>query len=171
MRNVVVLGPDLVVLSPVTEMVFVDRVPWVNGELTLLSHKRQVFPDPYAAVVEEHVVVRAQAQDVVWRARPVVRGPERPDVRGLRVGPCETLQPRYRSLAALWLRYGVRTAKENTMRKVVVTQFISLDGVMEEPAWTFPYWNDELAKFKGEESSASDALLLGRVTYQGFAAA
>jgi dihydrofolate reductase len=57
------------------------------------------------------------------------------------------------------------------MRKVVVTEFISLDGVMEEPAWTFPYWNDEIATFKGEESSASDALLLGRVTYQGFAAA
>jgi dihydrofolate reductase len=61
--------------------------------------------------------------------------------------------------------------KENIVRKIVVTEFISLDGVMEEPAWTFPYWNDEIAKFKGEESSASDALLLGRVTYQGFAAA
>jgi dihydrofolate reductase len=42
---------------------------------------------------------------------------------------------------------------------------------MENPAWTFPYWNDEIAKFKGDESSASDALLLGRVTYEGFAAA
>ena len=57
------------------------------------------------------------------------------------------------------------------MRKVVVTEFMSLDGVMEEPRWTFKYWNDEIAKFKGEESSAGDALLLGRVTYQGFAAA
>jgi dihydrofolate reductase len=61
--------------------------------------------------------------------------------------------------------------EEITMRKVVVTEFVSLDGIMEDPAWTFPYWNDEIAKFKGEESSASDALLLGRVTYQGFAAA
>jgi len=57
------------------------------------------------------------------------------------------------------------------MRKVVVTERVSLDGIMEEPRWTFKYWNDEIAKFKGEESSASDALLLGRVTYQGFAAA
>ncbi len=57
------------------------------------------------------------------------------------------------------------------MRQVVVTEFLSLDGVMEEPAWTAPYWNDDIAKFKGEETSASDALLLGRVTYQGFAAA
>jgi dihydrofolate reductase len=61
--------------------------------------------------------------------------------------------------------------KETIMRKIVVTEFVSLDGVMEEPRWTFEYWNDEIAKFKGEESSASDALLLGRVTYQGFAAA
>lgn len=57
------------------------------------------------------------------------------------------------------------------MRNLVVTEFVSLDGVMENPAWTFKYWNDEIANFKGEESDASDALLLGRVTYQGFAAA
>ncbi len=57
------------------------------------------------------------------------------------------------------------------MRNIVVTAFISLDGVVEAPAWTMPYWNDDIAKFKGDETSASDALLLGRVTYQGFAAA
>src|SRR3712207_2730793 len=60
---------------------------------------------------------------------------------------------------------------ENIMRKLVVTEFVSLDGVMEEPRWTFKYWTDEIAEFKGEETSASDALLLGRVTYEGFAAA
>jgi dihydrofolate reductase len=57
------------------------------------------------------------------------------------------------------------------MRNLVITEFVSLDGVMEDPSWTFPYWNDEIANFKGEETEASDALLLGRVTYQGFAAA
>ena len=57
------------------------------------------------------------------------------------------------------------------MRRLVVTEFMSLDGVVEDPAWTFPYWNDEIARFKGEETAASDALLLGRVTYEGFAAA
>ena len=56
------------------------------------------------------------------------------------------------------------------MRKIVVTEFLSLDGVMENPAWTAPYWNDEVSTFKGEETNASDALLLGRVTYEGFAA-
>ena len=66
------------------------------------------------------------------------------------------------------------------MRKIVVSEFVSLDGVMEDPGgaegyqyggWTMPYWNDELAAFKAEELFAGDALLLGRVTYQGFAAA
>lgn len=57
------------------------------------------------------------------------------------------------------------------MRKLVVTTFLSLDGIMEEPHWTTPYWNDEIAKFKYNELFASDAMLLGRVTYEGFAAA
>ncbi|HVO71910.1 MAG TPA: dihydrofolate reductase family protein [Aggregatilineaceae bacterium] len=57
------------------------------------------------------------------------------------------------------------------MRKVVVAEFMSLDSVVENPAWTSRYWNDEIAKFKSDENLASDALLLGRVTYQGFAAA
>ena len=48
---------------------------------------------------------------------------------------------------------------------------MSLDGVMENPSWTAPYWNDQIAKFKLDELLASDALLLGRVTYQGFAEA
>ena len=57
------------------------------------------------------------------------------------------------------------------MRKIIVTEFLSLDGVMENPMWTFPYWNDEIAQFKGEETTVNDVLLLGRVTYEGFAAA
>lgn len=57
------------------------------------------------------------------------------------------------------------------MRKIIVTEFLSLDGVMENPMWTFKYWNDEIAQFKGEETTANDVLLIGRVTYEGFAAA
>ena len=56
------------------------------------------------------------------------------------------------------------------MRRIIVTEFMSLDGVIENPMWTFPYWNDEIAQFKGEETTANDVLLLGRVTYEGFAA-
>lgn len=57
------------------------------------------------------------------------------------------------------------------MRKIIVTEFMSLDNVIEDPKWTFKYWNDEIAGFKAEETSANEDLLLGRVTYQGFAAA
>jgi dihydrofolate reductase len=57
------------------------------------------------------------------------------------------------------------------MRKIVVTEFLSLDGVMEEPAWSLTYWNDTIARFKKKELFSSSAHLLGRVTYQGFAAA
>lgn len=57
------------------------------------------------------------------------------------------------------------------MRKIVLSEYLSLDGVLENPAWTMPYWSDEIGTFKYEELFASDALLLGRVTYEGFAAA
>jgi dihydrofolate reductase len=57
------------------------------------------------------------------------------------------------------------------MRKVVVSQYVSLDGVIENPMWTFPYWSDEIANFKHAELFASDSLLLGRVTYAAFAEA
>jgi dihydrofolate reductase len=58
------------------------------------------------------------------------------------------------------------------MSKLAATLFISLDGVVESPEkWSFPYWNDQIAKFKHDETFSSDALLLGRVTYEGFAAA
>lgn len=58
------------------------------------------------------------------------------------------------------------------MRRVVVTEFVSLDGVMEDPRWTFQFdRGDDGEKFKLDEVLASDALLLGRVTYQGFAEA
>ena len=57
-------------------------------------------------------------------------------------------------------------------RQLAVTMFMSLDGVVESPEkWSFSHWNDEIAKFKLEEVRATDALLLGRVTYEGFAAA
>jgi dihydrofolate reductase len=57
------------------------------------------------------------------------------------------------------------------MRKIIVSEFLSLDGVMENPAWTAPYWNDEVAKFKAGEDLFTDALLIGRVTYDGFSKA
>jgi dihydrofolate reductase len=58
------------------------------------------------------------------------------------------------------------------MARIVVTEFVALDGIGEEPGqWSLDYWNDDIAKFKEAELAASDALLLGRKTYEGFAAA
>jgi dihydrofolate reductase len=64
------------------------------------------------------------------------------------------------------------------MRKVVVTEFMTLDGVMEDPGgsegtehggWSFKFSDPEGMRFKLDETMAFDALLLGRVTYEGFA--
>lgn len=56
------------------------------------------------------------------------------------------------------------------MGTIVAAEYVTLDGVMEAPAWTGPYFNDELAKLQSDLLFSSDALLLGRVTYEGFAA-
>jgi dihydrofolate reductase len=67
------------------------------------------------------------------------------------------------------------------MGKIVVSQFVTVDGVMEDPGgsenhprggWAFKYQRGEEGdKFKLDEVMGADALLLGRVTYEGFAAA
>jgi dihydrofolate reductase len=58
------------------------------------------------------------------------------------------------------------------MGKLIVTEFVSIDGVFENPhLWTFDFSSDEQNTFKYNETMASDALLLGRVTYEGFAQA
>jgi dihydrofolate reductase len=56
--------------------------------------------------------------------------------------------------------------------RVVATEYLSLDGVFEEPGvWSGPFFNEEAERFKSVELYESDALLLGRKTYEGFAAA
>ena len=57
------------------------------------------------------------------------------------------------------------------MRSLIAIEYVSVDGVMENPAWTAPYFNDEVGAFQRDQLFASDGLLLGRVTYQGMAAA
>jgi dihydrofolate reductase len=60
---------------------------------------------------------------------------------------------------------------ETTTRHLFATYFMTLDGVVEDPSWSGPFWNDEIAAFKEEETNRTDALLLGRVTYEAFAQA
>src|SRR3954451_8735843 len=70
--------------------------------------------------------------------------------------------------------------KEVSMRKVVLSMYVTLDGVMEDPGgaeefehggWSMQFFDEDAAKYAYDQLFASDALLLGRVTYQGFAAA
>jgi dihydrofolate reductase len=65
------------------------------------------------------------------------------------------------------------------MRKLIVSEFVSLDGVMQAPGgenedrdggferggWTIPYWHDDIGKRFGELMQGADAVLLGRRTY------
>ena len=70
--------------------------------------------------------------------------------------------------------------EEVSMRKVVAAEYLTLDGVTQDPGpsgdfehrgWTVPYWNDELLRYQSDLLFASDSLLLGRVTYEEFVAA
>ncbi len=57
------------------------------------------------------------------------------------------------------------------MRKVVAVEFVSLDGVMEAPdQWHFPYWSDEMGQEIAAAMGQADAMLLGRVNYEEWAA-
>jgi dihydrofolate reductase len=56
------------------------------------------------------------------------------------------------------------------MSKLIVTEFVTLDGIIESPHhWSLGYWNEAIDQFKNAELHASGALLLGRVTYEAFA--
>lgn len=57
------------------------------------------------------------------------------------------------------------------MRKIIAGLFVSVDGVVESPEeWHFPYWSDEMQEAVGSQFDEADILLLGRATYEVFAA-
>lgn len=71
------------------------------------------------------------------------------------------------------------------MRKLIVSEFVSLDGVMQAPGgidedrdggftrggWTMPFWHDDIGRTFFALMQGADAFLLGRKTYEGHAAA
>src|SRR5262249_2954824 len=70
-------------------------------------------------------------------------------------------------------RHDVRcagSAEGASMGRVVWAEYVSVDGVVDNPTWTGSFWNDEIANLQKEQLFRSDALLLGRVTYEAFAA-
>jgi dihydrofolate reductase len=65
-----------------------------------------------------------------------------------------------------------RPPKENVMGKLTVTSFITLDNVVEDPhLWSGAFQSEDTGELNSEVLLDSDALLLGRVTYEGFAQA
>jgi dihydrofolate reductase len=74
---------------------------------------------------------------------------------------------------------GQRHKEEITMRKLIISEFITLDGVIQAPGgkeedtdggfahggWTLPYWHDDIGKSFGALMAETDAFLLGRRTY------
>jgi hypothetical protein len=112
-------------------------------------------------------------QRVVWvdaaLARPERTDAQRGSMRSWTVAPGEPgKQP-------------IECEREATpIRKVIISEFMTLDGVMEDPGdaegfkhggWSFHFGSADQQQFKVEELFKADALLLGRRTYQGFAAA
>jgi dihydrofolate reductase len=57
------------------------------------------------------------------------------------------------------------------MGRIVAVEYLTLDGVFENPAWTQPYFDDTVAAFQAETMQWADALLMGRVTYDGMSQA
>jgi dihydrofolate reductase len=78
------------------------------------------------------------------------------------------------------MRSPVATRKEDLMGKIILSEFVTLDGVMQDPGgvgefdqggWQVPFFDDDINAYAGEVLFESDALLLGRVTFESFAQA
>jgi dihydrofolate reductase len=90
------------------------------------------------------------------------------------------LSPVRPELSLSGLLYYFQYIKEPEMRKLIVAEFITLDGVIQAPGgaqedteggfshggWTWPFWHDDIGKRFFQTMSQADALLLGRKTWQ-----
>ncbi|MET8119792.1 dihydrofolate reductase family protein [Micromonospora sp. NPDC005189] len=61
--------------------------------------------------------------------------------------------------------------QEIPMRKLINSTYITLDGVIENPMWTGPYFEEEAAALAGSQTDDADAMLMGRATYDGMSVA
>lgn len=57
------------------------------------------------------------------------------------------------------------------MGRIVAVEYLTLDGVFENPAWTQPYFDEAVGAFQAEAMRWADALLMGRITYEGMSQA
>src|SRR5436309_3397749 len=111
------------------------------------------------------------------------RSSRRQEVASAGSPPSSTPQPCFRSSAcplglsgsavapSNWVSRVGHDEEEIEMRKIVAALMMSLDGVVEAPEnWTVPYFTDEVWQVTSKGMAASDTLLLGRRTYEVFAA-
>src|SRR6476620_4666122 len=142
-----------------TRTVTPRRICVVVSHSGIECHRPDFAPSstPYCIVLSRSSVV---AKRIVCVGRGLVSRQSPSESRRRTVGCCE---------------------KEEPMGRIVVTEFVSLDGVMEDPGGSESFrhggWSFEIArgdegdKFMLDETFASDALLLGRITYESFAGA
>lgn len=57
------------------------------------------------------------------------------------------------------------------MRRLINSTYITLDGVIENPMWTMSYFDEQAGAFAGAQTDAADAVVMGRVTYDGMSLA
>lgn len=57
------------------------------------------------------------------------------------------------------------------MGRIIAVEYLTVDGIFENPSWSQPYFDETVAAFQAEAMRGADALLLGRVTYQGMSEA
>jgi dihydrofolate reductase len=121
----------------------VERVKYPAMELNvLLGHRLSLFRVAESCRTAYHATAAPREE----RKRPELASADMVLLRGERTG-------------------GIK------MRNVVVSTYVTLDGVFENPAWSAPYWSDEAQQFAHDQLWTSDALLVGRTTYEEFAAA
>ena len=57
------------------------------------------------------------------------------------------------------------------MGRILAVEYLTLDGVFEDPTWTRPYFDAAVGEYQGQAQGWADALLMGRVTYEGMSGA
>ena len=126
------------------------------------------------AAVKAPVLVAAGGKSPAWMANATrALAAALPDAT-YRTLPGQNHMVKARAIAPVLTEFFSTHDKEEdtTMRQIAAGLFISLDGVIEAPEkWTGPYFNDQVGQAVGALMAGNDAMLLGRVTYEGFAAA
>jgi dihydrofolate reductase len=141
-------------------------------ELAVDEHARQVAEKAGSIDISFNLITRGDVQGIPLVEMTTEDGCGCGGVSGLRSGRSHHRHVRQRYQRDVpQLAAAKMDDKEVSVRKAVAVELVSVDGVMESPEkWAFSYSNDEMEEANASGMAASDALLLGRVTYEGMAA-